>query len=586
MLKKYLLIALCLVGNFIIPMEESNISLEEVKSRPKRTLSEIQEEELPVQKKQKLSEEGLPAEVPVIISFEDEHGQMHSLTADQSRMLQAISEVLNVGVTHTKKGLLTLGTIPLNRDEFDQFFHFIELVYQLITTREEDKNKVRQEIEVRINKLAFIEKLHLLSLSDYLMITLLEDILIQNVAKDAQNKAQLKMFKDNHQAWQAQYKDILPHQQKRIVKSLLQPYHFILLERLKVPYITIDTDSAVYSVAWSPDGDRLVSGSDDNTIHIWDSATWQSLDIANENPVESVAWSPDGTKIASGSDNGIVHIWDSANGRLLKELIGHKDSVYSLAWDPYGTKIVSGSADKTIRIWDSSTGKLLHTLEGNASLGVDSVSWSPDGTKIASGAGDETIRIWDSATGKLLKNFTVTSAAISVAWSPDGNRIASGSGNKTIDILDAVTGKLLKTLKNHMQVVTSVAWSPNGTKIVCGLWNDAIHIWDSVSGELLKVLMENETHTEPIFSVAWNPKYAKLASGALSGTIHIWDISYLLKFIDTLKQINLPQALFIISILSKEQWENNDTLLTIFNGFPDLIKDNSLFRDIVASEDH
>lgn len=276
----------------------------------------------------------------------------------------------------------------------------------------------------------------------------------------------------------------------------------------------------------------------------------------------------------------------SANGRLLKELIGHKDSVYSLAWDPYGTKIVSGSADKTIRIWDSSTGKLLHTLEGNASLGVDSVSWSPDGTKIASGAGDETIRIWDSATGKLLKNFTVTSAAISVAWSPDGNRIASGSGNKTIDILDAVTGKLLKTLKNHMQVVTSVAWSPNGTKIVCGLWNDAIHIWDSVSGELLKVLMENETHTEPIFSVAWNPKYAKLASGALSGTIHIWDISYLLKFIDTLKQINLPQALFIISILSKEQWENNDTLLTIFNGFPDLIKDNSLFRDIVASEDH
>jgi WD40 repeat protein len=110
--------------------------------------------------------------------------------------------------------------------------------------------------------------------------------------------------------------------------------------------------------------------------------------------VNSVAWSPDSTRIVSGSYDGTVRIWDAVTGELQQTLTGHTDYVESVAWSPDSTRIVSGSRDKTVRIWDAVTGELQQTLTGHTDW-VRSVAWSPDSSRIVSGGDDNTVRIWD-----------------------------------------------------------------------------------------------------------------------------------------------------------------------------------------------
>ncbi|MGE4168377.1 MAG: hypothetical protein AB7E68_02420, partial [Candidatus Babeliales bacterium] len=172
--------------------------------------------------------------------------------------------------------------------------------------------------------------------------------------------------------------------------------------------------------------------------------------------VFSVAWSPDGTKLASGSWDKTIKIWNAQTGTELQTLTGHTGFVHSVAWSPDGTKLASGSYDKTIKIWDAQTGTELQTLTGHTTY-IQSVAWSPDGTKLASGSYDKTIKIWDAQTGTELQTLTGhTDWVISVAWSPDGTKLASAADDNTIKIWDAQTGTELQTLTGHSNSVHSV----------------------------------------------------------------------------------------------------------------------------------
>ena len=200
-------------------------------------------------------------------------------------------------------------------------------------------------------------------------------------------------------------------------------------------------------------------------------------------PVQSVAFSPDGRHILSGSWDWTIQVWDAqTGGQVGNPLQGHTSSVNSVAFSPDGRHIVSGSWDHTIRVWDAQTGgQVGNPLQGHTEE-VNSVAFSPDGRHIVSGSSDQTVQVWDAQTGGQVGNPLQghTEEVNSVAFSPDGRHIMSGSWDQTIRVWDAQTGgQVGNPLQGHTSSVNSVAFPPDGRHIVSGSEGNTIQCWDA-----------------------------------------------------------------------------------------------------------
>jgi eukaryotic-like serine/threonine-protein kinase len=155
--------------------------------------------------------------------------------------------------------------------------------------------------------------------------------------------------------------------------------------------------STVYAVAWSPDGHRIASGSDDYSAQVWDASNGQTLVsyTGNFSTVYAVAWSPDGQRLASGSSDNTAQVWDASSGQTLLTYADHSNAVLTLAWSPDGHHIASGSSDNTVRVWNASNGQTLLTYTGHSGV-INAVAWSPDGQRLASGSSDNTVKVWQA----------------------------------------------------------------------------------------------------------------------------------------------------------------------------------------------
>ncbi|MBD1833565.1 hypothetical protein H6F61_12965 [Cyanobacteria bacterium FACHB-472] len=165
--------------------------------------------------------------------------------------------------------------------------------------------------------------------------------------------------------------------------------------------------------------------------------TWRCVQmLSHSDDVCSVAFSPDGQLLASGSEDNTIKLWHSDTGEEICTLTGHSGWVSSVAFSPDRQLLASGSGggDSTIKLWHPGTGEEICTLSGHSEW-VCSVAFSPDGQILASGSGDNTIKLWQVSTGNQIRTLTGHSAWVrSVAFSPDGQILASGSGDNTIKI--------------------------------------------------------------------------------------------------------------------------------------------------------
>jgi WD40 repeat protein len=294
-----------------------------------------------------------------------------------------------------------------------------------------------------------------------------------------------------------------------------------------IQYVLEGHISSVNSVAFSPDGKHVVSGSSEKTICVWD-ATGHVISGPLEGHthwVSSVAFSPDGKHIVSDFGDRTICVWDAVTGKVVSgPLQGHTGWVNSVAFSPDGKHIVSGSTDRTIYVWDAVTGEVVSgPLKGHTST-VSSVAFSPDGKHIVSGSGDRTICVWDAVTGEVVSGPLKghTDWVNSVAFSPDGKHIVSGSSDKTICVWDAVTAEVVSgPLEGHTESVNSVAFSPDGKHIVSGSNDRTICVWDAVTGGLVSGPLEG--HTGIINSVAFSPDGKHIVSGSSDSTIQVWD---------------------------------------------------------------
>lgn len=291
--------------------------------------------------------------------------------------------------------------------------------------------------------------------------------------------------------------------------------------------------SGANSVAFSPSGKILVSGHDNGSIVVWDTATGKKLAALggyqtpmfpsgspSQGAINSVAFSPDGKLLASGSRDSEINIWDTATWQKLRTLKGIDKAVNSVVFNPDGKILASAGNDAAISLFDVETWEKKRELRGHSDL-INSVVFSKDGKFLASGSKDRTIILWDAATGMRMGLLDGRSRAVeSIDFTPDGKMLASGGNYPNIllwDLAERTQPKLVPTMQRSR--VLSLKYFPDSKMLIAGYQNGRIDLWEMGANPGKRQL---EPREKPVNSVALSSDGKMFASGDSGGGIMLW----------------------------------------------------------------
>jgi len=288
--------------------------------------------------------------------------------------------------------------------------------------------------------------------------------------------------------------------------------------------LRMEHSGSVNSVAFSPDGKTVLSGSYDHTLKLWDVATGYEIRtlVGHSGEVTSVAFSPDGKTALSASADATLKLWDIETGRQIKTLAGHSGSVNSIAFSPDGKSALSGGDDYTLRLWDLTKGHEVGTFSGHSG-GVTCVAFSPNGRRALSGSWDKMLKLWDLTTGREIRNFTAHSNRItSVAFSPDGENAISTSWDGAIKLWDIATGHEIRSFAGHVGGTNSATFSADGKTVLSGGWDSTLRLWDAATGREIRSFAGQ---TGGILSVGFSPDGRIALTGNFDDTLKFWDLT-------------------------------------------------------------
>ncbi|KAF8834411.1 WD40 repeat-like protein [Paxillus ammoniavirescens] len=277
-------------------------------------------------------------------------------------------------------------------------------------------------------------------------------------------------------------------------------------------------EGLVNCVRFCLDDDKLVTGSSDNALRIWNRTTG-AVEVlrGHSGPVWDVDVSRDGKTIVSGSRDKTVRIWNRESGETMHVCEGHKYEVWSVQLSPDSRRVVSGSDDETVRVWLVETGEL--AFEPIKCYGwVCCVRYSPSGDRIASGA--DSVQIWNAETGSgivSIRNSMVTS----LAWTADGTYVIGGRAKGEVAIWNSHTGEQLRTWKVHDDKYhVTFSLSPSGSHLATFAWHDSTaFVFDVSTGGPILAL----EHNENVQGIAYSPSGNFIATGSEDGKVYLWE---------------------------------------------------------------
>ncbi|GAC1593425.1 MAG: hypothetical protein NVS3B19_15600 [Ginsengibacter sp.] len=243
----------------------------------------------------------------------------------------------------------------------------------------------------------------------------------------------------------------------------------------------------INTALFSPNGQKIVTSSDDETVKIWDSKSGDLITNFHIDGVSYAVFSPDNQSIITCSKDGSSRVWNASTKQLMLELTGHSNHINNAEFSPDDTKIVTGSDDGKVNVWGATEGRILLNFKGHSEQ-INSVTYSHNGKKFVTSSGDGTAKIWDAQKGNMLLSLNSFSDEVfSAHFSPDDKRIITASNNYySTKIWNSSTGKLILTLnRNDDYPNISAQFSPDGKKIVTTSNGDLVKVWDASTGALL-----------------------------------------------------------------------------------------------------
>lgn len=278
----------------------------------------------------------------------------------------------------------------------------------------------------------------------------------------------------------------------------------------------------IWSVAFSPDGKRLVTGSVDQSARVWDLATRQQrLLIDHTGIIRVVAFSHDGKRIATTGEDGVTRLWDAQSGERVQQFIGHIGTIFAVAFTPDDQKVLTAGIDKTARLWNVKTGEELGQFKGHTGK-IRAAALSADGTQLATVGEDKVVIVWDVATFQPISHLNGHQGEVrSVNFSPDGRFIVTGDDLSDVILWDAKTGQETRHFTGHEKRIWSAVFSPDSQYLLTSSDDATARLWEVATGKQ-KYLFAGHAKGKIVIA-AFSPDETTIVTTGGDFTVRFWN---------------------------------------------------------------